>query len=177
VQISSIGLPMDGIYWPIYKLMKKFRKFFSLNRSDRHLLISTFILLGLVRLGLWLLPFKTLRQLLSAISRESVKFQKVDRTDLDKIVGAVNLSSCYMPVRVKCLARALTTQVIMSRYGYSSQLQIGVAKGKQGHLEAHAWVEHQEQVVIGHLKDLSRFIPLHGEHILSIILSSNYKVL
>ncbi|NET54236.1 MAG: lasso peptide biosynthesis B2 protein, partial [Merismopedia sp. SIO2A8] len=61
---------------------------------------------------------------------------------------------------VKCLARALTTQVFMSRQGYSPQLRIGVAKGEGGQLEAHAWVESQGQVVIGYLGNLSYFTPL-----------------
>ncbi|MBU7581638.1 MAG: lasso peptide biosynthesis B2 protein [Nostoc sp. TH1S01] len=140
--------------------MKRLRKFLNLTHSDRHLLISTFILLTLVRLGLWLLPFKRLWQILSAISQVRVKPQPVDRTDLDKIVKAVDLSSRYMPGGVKCLARAFTTQVLMKRYGYSPELRIGVAKKEGGELEAHAWVESQGKVVIGYLRDLSSFTPL-----------------
>ena len=140
--------------------MKRLRKFLNLTNGDRYLLISTFILLSLVRLGLFLLPFKTLQKLLSAISQIKTKSNEVDLTNLGKIVGSVNLSSRYMPLGVKCLARALTTQVLMSQYGYLPQLKIGVAKGEQGKLEAHAWVEYQGKLVIGYLPDLSRFIPL-----------------
>lgn len=145
--------------------MKRLRKFLHLNPSDRQLLIKTFILLGLVRLGLMLLPFETLWQLLASISRATPQPQHLevnsDRVStLGKIVGAVNLSSRYTPGGAKCLARALTTQVLMSRRGYSPELRIGVAKGKEGILEAHAWVENQGQVVIGHLENLSHFTPL-----------------
>ncbi|OLT60718.1 lasso peptide biosynthesis B2 protein [Moorena bouillonii] len=140
--------------------MKQLRKFLRLTSRERQLVINTFILLGLIRLGLWLLPFQTLRRLIAKISQPSLQAQGVNQTNLSKIVGAVNLSSRYMPGGVKCLARALTTQVLMSRCGYSPQLRIGVAKGEGGKLEAHAWVENQGQVVIGYLKDLSRFTPL-----------------
>ncbi len=140
--------------------MKQLRKFLRLTSRERQLVINTFILLGLIRLGLWLLPFQTLRRVIAKISQPSPQAQGVNQTNLSKIVGAVNLSSRYMPGGVKCLARALTTQVLMSRYGYSPQLRIGVAKGEGGKLEAHAWVENQGQVVIGYLRDLSRFTPL-----------------
>ncbi len=140
--------------------MKKLPKLLQLSKSDRQLLLNTFILLGLVRLGLWLLPFQRLRQLLTKIGRSSLQYQQAKQIPLSKIVWAVNLSSRYLPGEVKCLARALTTQVIMTRHGFSPQLRIGVAKGETGKLEAHAWIESQGQIVIGYLRDLSRFTPL-----------------
>ncbi len=140
--------------------MKRLRKFNSLPSGDRLLLISTFVLLGLVRLGLWLLPFGTWRRLIASASRTSHKPQSVGKTDQGKIVWAVNVASRYMPGGTKCLARALTAQVLMSRYGYSPELRIGVAKGKGGQFEAHAWVECQGEVAIGYLGNLSRFTPM-----------------
>ena len=140
--------------------MKQLRKFKHLTSGERQLLINTFVLLGLVRLGLYLLPFQTLQRIIATISQVKSEHQQVDPTDLGKIVRAVNISSRYMPGDVKCLARALTTQVLMSRHGFLPELRIGVAKGKEGQLEAHAWVENQGQVVIGQLRNLSRFTPM-----------------
>ncbi len=65
-----------------------------------------------------------------------------------------------MPGQVKCLARALTTQVIIRRQGYTPDLRIGVAKDEANRLEAHAWLELQGYVVIGLLPDLNRFVPM-----------------
>ncbi|MDJ0736676.1 MAG: lasso peptide biosynthesis B2 protein [Nostocaceae cyanobacterium] len=140
--------------------MKRLHKFRSLSSKIRRLLVSTFVLLGLVRLGLWLLPFSTLRQIIVKISQANKEQEQVKQISVEQIIWAVNVSSSYMPGGVKCLARALTTQVFMSRYGYSPELRIGVAKTQRGQLEAHAWVENQGQVVIGNLTDLSRFTPL-----------------
>lgn len=140
--------------------MKRLRKFLRLSASDRQLLIKTFILLGLVRLGLWLMPFKGLQKLLERLGRKGIAWQEITPIDLNRIMGAVNVSSRCMPGGVKCLARALTMQVLLRQWGASAQLYIGVAKGNQGEFEAHAWVEHQGQVVIGYLADLSRFTPL-----------------
>ncbi|MBE9041279.1 lasso peptide biosynthesis B2 protein [Oscillatoriales cyanobacterium LEGE 11467] len=140
--------------------MQQWLKFVRLGWRDRQLLVRTFALLGLVRLGLWLLPFLTLQGLLDRISRPSPSFEKTNPRELDKIVWAVNQSSRYTPGGAKCLARALTTGTIMRRHGYSPQLKIGVAKGDRGQFEAHAWIEDRGRVVVGRLNDLSRFTPM-----------------
>ena len=137
--------------------MKLLNKFCKLKKVDFYFLFVTFSLLGAIRLGLWLLEFRILLKILNKISK--IKFPLVNTT-VGKIIWGVNVATCYMPGGAKCLARALTTQVLMNCYGYSPQLYIGVAKGKLGELEAHAWIKYQENVVIGYLPDLSRYIQL-----------------
>ena len=139
--------------------MKRLHKFLNLSSSDRQFLISTFVLLGFIRLGLWLLPFKTFRKFLSKIDCVVLKFQSDAQINLNKIVWAVNLSTGHMPGGAKCLVRALTTRILMARYKYSSTLRIGVMKDEEGLFEAHAWVEDaQGRVVIGHLYNLTSYI-------------------
>ena len=136
--------------------MKRLHKLISLTSSDRQLLVKTALLLGIIRLGLWLLPFQTLRRLVVRMI-QTTSVQKQDQVFVNKVVWAVRVVSRYMPGKVKCLARALTTQVLLGRCGYQSQIRIGVAKNKQGQLEAHAWVESQGRIIIGGLKDLGRY--------------------
>lgn len=140
--------------------MRQIYKFLQLTSGDRHLLVSTAILLGAIRLGLWLLPFQTLRRLLARIMQISTELQEPNQFSLNRAVWAVEVISWYTPGGVKCLARALATQVLLSRCGHQTQLRIGVAKDQEGKLEAHAWVENQGRIVIGQLRDLSRFTPL-----------------
>lgn len=141
--------------------MQRLAKFLGLTNSDRRLLIKTFVLLGWVRLGLGLLPWHKLRQFLSVLSLKNRQIH--DLPTIEQIVWAVTVSSRYTPGGAKCLARALTTQILMSRYGYVGELRIGVAKGEQGQFLAHAWVESQGQIVIGYLQDLSRYTPMNGD--------------
>ncbi|MCG5062165.1 MAG: lasso peptide biosynthesis B2 protein [Limnoraphis sp. WC205] len=140
--------------------MKQLYKLLCLSPDERQLLLVAYLWLGLVRFMMWLLPFKTWRKLVTQISQATSNPQRVSQVCVSKIVWAVNLSSRYMPGGVKCLARALTMQILMGQYGYSSELRIGVAKEKEGQFVAHAWVESQGQVIIGNLTDLSRFTPL-----------------
>jgi hypothetical protein len=136
--------------------MTRLLKFFRLDDSDRHLLINTLILLGFVNLGLWLLPFSTLRQILERIGQPNFK---ASQPSVHKIIWAVNVSTNFIP-GAKCLARALTCQVLMNQRGDSPQLCIGVAKDETGKLKAHAWLEHQGKIVIGYLSNLSTYTKL-----------------
>ncbi len=141
--------------------MRRLYRLVAITSSDRRLLVSAILLLGTVRLGLWLLPFQTLRRFLAGMTQTTSKWQKSDQS-VDKIIWAVRVASRYLPGKVKCLARALTTQVLLERHGYQALLRIGVAKSKQG-LEAHAWVESQGRIVIGGLKDIGRYTTLPME--------------
>ncbi|MCG6136157.1 MAG: lasso peptide biosynthesis B2 protein [Nostoc sp. LLA-1] len=141
--------------------MKRLRKFLRLSAGDRNFLIVTFFLLAAIRLGLVLIQFNQLLKLLTKIShsREPLPLPSTNQVSVGKIVWAVNKVTHYVP-GAKCLARALTTQVLMRRYGHSGELRLGVAKAETGKLEAHAWIESQGLVIIGNIPDLSRYMPL-----------------
>lgn len=167
--------------WARYKL-KQFRK------QKILLLVTAFIVIGAVRIGLWVMPFRTLVKLLKRVSKTpSYKIAselETDNLDTDKsvssslsfsggfyraerqfckvrrIVWAINVASCYMPGKTKCLARALATQVLMNWHRYLCKLFIGVNKTPGDGFRAHAWIEYQGRVIIGNLTDLSQFTPL-----------------
>jgi hypothetical protein len=127
--------------------------------SNRILLVLTFILLTAIRLGLWLLPFQNLFKMVTSISEGFLNSKAANQVRLNQITWAVNVSTRYMPGGAKCLARALTTQILMKWCGFEPKLRIGVAKNETG-LDAHAWIEYQGRIAIGNLPDLSRFIVL-----------------
>lgn len=135
--------------------MKQLIESIFFRPRDVWLIAKVFLLLGLIRLGLWQLAFSNLRRFLEAISRRYSFFYRCQ--SIEKLIWTVNVSSRYMPGNVKCLARALTTDVLLNCNDYPSSLRIGVAKEKVGKLEAHAWVESQGRVLIGNLRDLERY--------------------
>ncbi len=137
------------------------QRFKSLKSGGgKKLFVQAFTLMLLVRLGLLLLPFSQLQNLIE--QTKSWKFLAFDAQNVTTraIVLAIHRSAKYGPGTTKCLARALTTGVLMSRYGFPYQIKIGVAKGKNNQLEAHAWVESKGAVIVGDLPDLSRYIAM-----------------
>jgi len=139
--------------------MKRLKKFLSFTPSDRYLLVSAALWLGAVRLGLWLLPFHIWWPLLGRMTQANTELHEANQDSINKITWAVTVVSRYIP-GVKCLARALATQALLSQCGFPANLRIGVAKAEEGQLEAHAWVEVQGKIVIGDLGNLSLYTPL-----------------
>jgi hypothetical protein len=138
--------------------MNKLRKVLRLSRYESILLLVTFSLLFVVRLGLFLLPFQTLVRLLGIVSKIPVQIYQETEVP-SKIVRAVDMSSFYMFGNVKCLARALTTQTLLKWHGYAPDFKLGVTRSDSGQLEAHAWVEYEGEVIVGDLYNLDGFVP------------------
>jgi hypothetical protein len=130
----------------------------------RLFLVRTFLLLLGVRLGLAFVKFQRLRTFLGQLSTATPHSKKqlprdpnLTNQTVRQVIWAVERSTTLMPGGAKCLAKALTTQVLLERRGCDCELKIGVAKTDQGQLEAHAWIEKDQQVIMGQLPDLDRF--------------------
>jgi hypothetical protein len=139
--------------------MERPHKFRRLPLRSRHLRVKSLLLLGLVRVGLWLLPFRTLHRLLAHMMPAHAVPQGGNRASIGHVVWAVRVASRYVPAAT-CLTQALATQVLLRRCGYAADLRIGVARSEAGEFQAHAWVEYQGEVVIGGVQAPSRFTPL-----------------
>ncbi len=139
--------------------MRRILKFLHLPSTDRRVLVKSAFLLIIVRLGLSILPFKTLLDFIDSMKPKAAGGSSVDMMSPDRLVWAVVVASKYIPF-TKCLTQALVAQILFAQYGYAAQLRIGVKKDGRKRLKAHAWVESQGQIVIGDFKDLSHFSPL-----------------
>ena len=104
--------------------MRTLRKFFRLPRSERWLLIKAALLLGAIRIGLRLLPFQTLKQLLDSAS----KSRAANQFSSDRIAWAVIAASRYVLGDRPCLTQALAAQMLLKRRGYPASLRIGVSR-------------------------------------------------
>jgi hypothetical protein len=126
--------------------MRRIRKFFNLSSSEQRLLIRAWILLGLIRLGLELFPFSTLRKLLNRLKSIMGVFEK--EFSEQQLVWSVAVVSRYIP-KATCLAQALAAQLLLQQAGRQACLHIGVEEAEEGGIKAHAWVESQGRILIG----------------------------
>ena len=136
--------------------MRRIRKFLNLSSGERRLLIRAWILLGVIRLGLELFPFSTLRKLLDRLKPKLGSFK--EEFSEEQLVWSVSVVSRYIP-KATCLAQALTAQLLLQQAGHQACLHIGVEEGEQGSIKAHAWVESQGRILIGGF-DLNRYTHL-----------------
>jgi hypothetical protein len=137
--------------------MRKLRRFFALSGQQRWLLLKTLSLLATVRLGLWVLPFRIVLRLTETLRRKGLyRLDTPSDSSVSEVVWAVKAASRYVP-KATCLTQSLTAYCLLGRLGHLAKLEIGVARGKEGTLDAHAWVEVDGETLIGSLPDLSRF--------------------
>ena len=143
-------------------MMKQVGRFVQLSPAERRLFLKAGGAVVAVRLGLWILPFPRLRRIVAGLARrpEAHPLALCAYPAPQRIVRAVVLVSRYVPAAT-CLTQAMAAQVLLARYGYTTSLRIGVAKGERGQLLAHAWLESEGRVVIGGSEaDLKQYVSL-----------------
>jgi hypothetical protein len=142
---------MVKMVWDVPKqgfmMRERAGKFARLSRAEKVRLVEAFIWLSMVKIGLFLLPFKSMRRLIE--TRLRPESGKGDAAYIDQVVWAVQTASHYVPTGATCLTQALTVQMLLGRRGYPTQLHIGVTQDDSGQLKGHAWVEREGQVLIG----------------------------
>lgn len=132
--------------------MSLIHSFLKLDNKTQLLLIKTLFVMWIIRVILWLFSFNRMEKIVKGFSR----VKPVSSTPLPKITWAVQVMGRFVP-RSTCLVRALSGQILLASYGYSSLVKIGVSKSK-GEFEAHAWLEHGDEVVLGESE--TDFVPI-----------------
>lgn len=140
-------------------IFQQLSKFFRLAAADQGFLLKVMLLLWAVRLMLWLLPFRKMRELLTIFSGASSP-NAAEQVPLERVAWAVIRASRYVPAAT-CLTQALVAKILLTRLGYRAIVHIGVARSKAGEFQAHAWVESRGKIVIGGSgRSLQRYTPL-----------------
>ena len=134
--------------------MRRLRKFLRLSPADRRLLVTAALLQAAIRLGLVVLPYRRLRQLVDRAAR----VRRLAPTPPERIAWAVTRTSRSVP-GAACLTQALALRVLLERRGQPARVRVGVMRADGARLLAHAWVESGGRVLLGGA-DLARYTPL-----------------
>lgn len=134
---------------------RKLRTFLGLSRQERRLAIATMALVAAVRMGVWLLPFRTLQRICGDWAKPA-KPRQGPSAGTREIARAVRLASRYVP-RATCLVQALATQILLGRHGHTGEVHIGVALDPKLGFRAHAWVKSQGEVLVGGSEELDSY--------------------
>jgi hypothetical protein len=114
------------------------------------------VLQGGILIGMRVLPYARLQRLVDRAGRRRRPLRR--QRPLGSLLWAVQATSRPNPLTT-CLSEALTAQVLLHRNGYPARVRIGVAKAQDGRLEAHAWLESGETLVLG-ARGYERYSPL-----------------
>ncbi len=131
--------------------------------SDWWMLLQAMVLTVLIRGALSIWPLRIVTKALRRIAEWLPQWTKVTRAYRERAAWAANaVGHRFLPNR-PCLTQALVLQYLLLRRGDdSTELRIGVAKGDDGELLAHAWVERGHRVLIGGTASPARYKSLDG---------------
>jgi hypothetical protein len=148
------------------RFVRRLVRFARLDGLRRDLFFRALVLLWKHRIRLWTGPFRVPDSpvgppspLVGAPAASGSAASPPDRHPSPGVIGwAVTAASRFVP-RSTCLVRALAAQSLCRRYGYPCRLQLGARRGDAGDLEAHAWLEIGDEVVIGGGEVLGGYTP------------------
>jgi hypothetical protein len=131
--------------------------------AEQRLLLRALFLLTIIRLGLWILPYRTMSRWARSASQRSRYTRGHAKIDIERICRAICSAARFVP-GASCLTQALVGQILLGQAGHAVALQIGVSRKSGSPLQAHAWLESAGRVVLGDVPDLSQMQPLRGAH-------------
>jgi transglutaminase superfamily protein len=137
--------------------MGRLASFVALSATERRLVVAAAGLLAGIRIGLWVLPFRSVHGAIRAFGSHP-RSRSDSGPPVERIVWAVGAADRVVP-RTTCLVRALAAQALLARHGHASRLRLGVASGRGQAFEAHAWLEQDGHVLIGGPVE-GRYVPL-----------------
>jgi hypothetical protein len=133
--------------------MRRLTRIFRLTGAERRLLAKAFAWLVAARLGLMLFPVRMLSRQINR-KQDAVPGAFTPR----QAAWAISAAARRLP-GTRCLAQSLALQGLLREAALHSELRIGVAKGADDGLIAHAWVVCEGEPVAFD-EDLSRFTAL-----------------
>jgi hypothetical protein len=119
---------------------------------------KVWLLVAVIRLGLWVTPFAVVRRIADRWGRHDSRRGPADHRSPETLVRGVRRVARFVPC-ASCLTQALAAGVLLSRAGHAPRLRLGFRRDDAGALTAHAWVENMGRVVLGN-EDVERFTPL-----------------
>ena len=130
--------------------MKWLLRFLRHSWTDKVLLVHAVFLLAAIRLGLWLLPFQRLRELLARVAEHrSSSVAVCCAGPTQRVIWAVEVVGRHFPSIGTCLMQALAAHVLLGQRNYLTQLHVGVTRDEKGRFLGHAWLESNGTVIIG----------------------------
>ena len=126
-------------------------KFFRLTFRDKLLFLYCYCLTGMFRIVILTTSFRLISKWF--LQPREITTNETNHTQDEKIAKNIGVmvarASKYTPWESKCLVQALVCKMILRQNNIASTTYIGMAKEKNSKLEAHAWISHNEYIILG----------------------------
>jgi hypothetical protein len=129
----------------------------GLSLAEWHLLWRTAGWVVLIRLLLWLRPFPVVQRRVDAWAQSGGR-GRYDAATIASVSRFVAALGRWVP-GASCLTQALAAQIVLGRLGCATVLRLGVGRDAEARFAAHAWLERDDQIILG-AAPVAQFTPL-----------------
>ena len=129
------------------------------------MLVNAYFVVTAMRFSLRIMPFKSVLDFVERHHRPALQRQRDEESVLayqKRVLWAVRAVARRTLGDKPCLPQALAAKWFLARIGKESDLKIGVMKAGSDSLKAHAWLEVDQQIVIGGRKSPQYYKPLQS---------------
>ncbi|KAF1086080.1 hypothetical protein SPSYN_00818 [Sporotomaculum syntrophicum] len=131
-------------------LLRRTLKFVLLPLQEQWLYLQAFVLAGVVRLAIILLPFRWLAGFLGNQELESPAEEDHEKLNAARRVGRVVETVCrHTPWESKCLVQAIVGKILLRQSRISNTLYLGVGRDPEDKMVAHAWLRCGDMILTG----------------------------
>ena len=131
-------------------LLLRLCRFLRRPWRDQWLFIQAYLLLGLARLAINVLPFPRLGGHLGTPRVESpAEVPLPHLVEARRVARVVRSASRYTPWKSNCFPQAIAAKVLLRQLGIQSTLYLGAAFKARTEMEAHAWLRCGSLYVTG----------------------------
>jgi hypothetical protein len=139
-------------------VIQALRRVHTLDWSSRGLLFEAAALLFAIRAALPRFSFPTIQRALDRY----VHRRRTSASDPRPVGWAIEAAARRLPFDTTCLVRALAADAMLRRRQLPSRLELGVTprSSRTASLEAHAWVESDQTIVVGEVEGVADYARL-----------------
>lgn len=130
--------------------MRRIRAFLDLPFRVKLMLPEAWLLLGISRLLIRCMNFKTIAPMLGKANKETgCSNEGVDVAKAVEVAKAIAAMSRFTFWESRCLAQACAARMMLKRRNQATTVYLGVAKNDRNELVAHAWLRCGTMYVTG----------------------------
>ena len=138
--------------------MNNLDKLRALSFSEFLMLVVSVLTLPVVCALLKLRGFRRTERFMALFSRSDIQ-PEAPEVRVAQAARMVSIAAVRGLYKAQCLEQAITLWWMLGVMGINSTIRLGIYKSGEL-VEAHAWVLHEEKIVIGQMNDQKEFTPL-----------------
>ncbi len=138
--------------------MSNLDKLQALSFSEFLMLGVSVLTLPIVSVLLKLRGFRKTERIMALFSRLGMQ-SETSSVRVGQAARMVSIAAVRGPYKARCLEQAITVWWMLGLMGIRSTIRLGIYKSGES-VEAHAWVLHEGQIVIGQMNEQKVFTPL-----------------